>query len=92
MFMDELTSLEKQIYTFVQMYEEIAEKKSELEKQLLLLEKENEILKLKIKDKRSNPELTKDLFNLGNINLEDRENLKGKITDLINKIDYHLRS
>jgi len=95
-FMDELNSLEKQLYGFVQKTFELSEKNTRLEKKVHQLEKENEVLKLKIDEIESklNNSLFNDNLSFSNesINLEDRDYLKTKISELISKIDYHLRS
>lgn len=95
-FMDELNSLEKNLYSFVQKSSELTEKNARLDKKIQKLEKENEVLKLKIEEIESklNNSLFEDseIFNNDTLNLEDRENLKNKISELISKIDYHLRS
>lgn len=96
LFLDELNSLEKQIYYFIQKGSELLEANQALNNRIVLLEKENEILKKKISEIEL--KVNKTLFNEGNlfgsesIKLEDREALKTKISELIAKIDYHLRS
>ena len=94
--MDELNSLEKKLYSFVQKSFELNEKNTRLEKKIHQLEKENEVLKLKIEEieaKLNNSFLEDpEIFNNDSLNLEDREHLKNKISELISKIDYHLRS
>ncbi|MFH1197356.1 MAG: hypothetical protein V1720_16780 [bacterium] len=95
-FMDELSSLEKMIYRFIQKSQESSEAKEELEKQVARLEKENEILKLKIEEiesKYTHSINSERIHNEGNkINLADGEAIKTKINELISRIDYHLRS
>jgi len=96
LFLDELNSLEKQIYYFIQKGSELLEANQALNNRIVLLEKENEILKKKISEIEL--KVNKTLFNEGNlfgsesIKLEDKEALKTKISELIAKIDYHLRS
>ena len=94
--MDELSSLEKQLYSFVQKSFESTEKNTRLEKKVNQLEKENEVLRLKIDEIESklNNSLFSDadIFANDSLSLEDREFLKSKIGELISKIDYHLRS
>ena len=95
-FMDELNSLEKQLYSFVQKSFELNEKNTRLEKKVNQLEKENEVLRLKIEEIESklNNSLFSDaeIFANDSLHLEDREFLKSKISELISKIDFHLRS
>lgn len=67
-----------------------------LNNKIIQLEKENDILKKKISEIEL--KVNKTLFNEGNlfgsetIKLEEREALKNKISELIARIDYHLRS
>ena len=95
-FMDELNSLEKQLYTFVQKSFESTEKNKRLEKKVIQLEKENEVLRLKIEEietkLNNSPFSESEIFSNDSLNLEDREYFKSKISELISKIDYHLRS
>ncbi|OGU55013.1 MAG: hypothetical protein A2V66_08060 [Ignavibacteria bacterium RBG_13_36_8] len=95
-FMDELSSLEKQLYTFVQKSFELTDKNSKIEKKMQQLEKENDVLKMKIREieNKLNNSLFNDnsLFNNDSLKLEDRELIKSKISELISKIEYHLRS
>lgn len=94
-FMDELTSLEKQIYSYIQKDFELSDQNKELKKQVVQLEKENEVLKLQLKELEE--KISQESDNEGNasndsINPEEKEILKSKIDDLITKIDFHLRS
>ena len=95
-FMDELNSLEKEIYLFVQKSQEIMEANKKLDKKVDQLEKENEVLKLKVGEIESKLNsasfIEKNIFEDGSTNWEDSESLKSKISELISKIDYHLRS
>lgn len=94
-FTDELTALEKQIYVFLQKNEELYQENKELSNRLKNIDKENEVLKLKLQEietklnhfEESGSQNYGDAFNP-----EEREDLKNKISDLISKIDYHLRS
>ena len=93
--MDELTSLEKQMYFFVQQTNELTEANKSLQNKVTQLEKENEILKLKledIEDKVKTGANGSDLFDKDLLNSEEREKLKNRISDLISRLDYHLRS
>jgi predicted nucleic acid-binding Zn-ribbon protein len=96
LFIDELNALEKQIYYFIQKGSELMEANSALNNKIIQLEKENDILKKKISEIEL--KVNKTLFNEGNlfgsetIKLEEREVLKNKISELIARIDYHLRS
>ncbi|RMD50370.1 MAG: hypothetical protein D6830_02870 [Ignavibacteria bacterium] len=87
-FMDELNSLEKQIYQLIQKSEVMLEEQSALQKKIEQLEAENEVLRLKIEELESfNP--GRDLSGLSN---EDRSALKAKIDEFISKIDNHIGS
>jgi predicted nucleic acid-binding Zn-ribbon protein len=96
LFLDELNALEKQIYYFIQKGSELMEANQALNNRIILLEKENDILKKKISEieLKVNKTLFNDenLFGSETIKLEEREALKSKIGELIAKIDYHLRS
>lgn len=95
-FLDELFSLEKHIYMAVERSDELVEEKLALEKTIKNLKDDNEILKLKLErlEKDStNQDFSGDFFAGEEIyDSEDREAVKTKIADLINKIDNHLRS
>jgi hypothetical protein len=94
LFMDEIVSLEKMVQKFVIDNVEVVEQKSTLENKVENLEKENEILVLKIKDleKKINKVEEKSTEGKTNLDLNERQNLKNQIDDLINRIDYHIRS
>lgn len=95
-FMDELSSLEKQIYKFVHRSNEQIEENKALQKKIKQLENENEVLKLKVDDiesKLHNLYIDSENSQFNNLFDEgEREKLKEKINDLISKIDFHLRS
>ena len=94
-FTDELTALEKQIYVFLQKNEELQLENKELVNRLKSFDKENEVLKLKLQEieNKLNTLEENGQQNLGDsFNPEEKEDLKNKISDLISKIDYHLRS
>jgi len=87
-FMEEINSLEKQVYALVQKGEALIEENSALNKKINQLEMENEVLLLKIEEIESlNPGA-----DLNNFSSEDRETLKKKIEDFISKIDNHIGS
>lgn len=83
--MNELTSLEKEVYQYIQKSKELSERNKELEAKVSKLEKGNELLKLKLEEGSASGK-----EQLKNKNLDS--NLKGRIDDLIDKIDYHLSS
>ena len=95
--MDELNSLEKQIYMLIQKADDAAVQNKDLLKNLRKLEDENSILKMKIdelelKMKNKSSYGASQLFPEGSITEEEKENLKEKISDLISRLDNHLRS
>ena len=95
-FMDELSSLEKQLYKFVQLFNEQAEERKTMLKKIKQLENENEVLKLKVEDiesKLNNTYIDAEDSHFNNLYTEvEKEKLKEKINDLLTKIDFHLRS
>jgi len=95
-FMDELSSLEKQIYLIAQQCDELTEEKGALEKTIKQLKEENEVLRLQLEETDRNVTRSEsnntDLFGETSLNSEEKEVIKEKITNLINKIDNHLRS
>ncbi len=95
-FMDELSSLEKQVYKHIQRTSEVSEENKTLHKRIKQLEKENEVLKLKVDDietKLNNAFIDTENSQFGGLlNDEEKTQLKNKINDLISKIDFHLRS
>ncbi len=96
-FLDEMNSLEKQVYFLVQKGNELLAKNNALEKKTKLLEKENEVLRLKIEEIEKKltgnvANFDSDLFNTFNAPFDDKENLKKKINELISKIDRQLSS
>ncbi len=94
-FMEELNSLEKRIYAFVQKHNEIVNENSELKATIKKLEKENEVLNLKLEELEEKiTKISNGDFDLqfADMSPEEKQNLKNKIGDLISRIDYHLRS
>ena len=95
-FMDELSSLEKQIYKSLQRNNDVNEENKALLKKLKQLEKENEVLKLKVDDieaKLNNTFIDNENSPFsGLLDENEKEELKTRINDLITKIDFHLRS
>ncbi len=97
LFLEELNTLEKQIYYFMQKSSEVLEANQALNNRIILLERENDALKKRINEiegKLSKSLLLNEenLFGADSLNLEEREALKSKISELIARIDYHLRS
>lgn len=95
LFMDEIVSLEKMVQKFVIDNVEVVEKKSTLETKVENLEKENEVLVLKIKELERKINAVEDNSSVAdtpNLDLNERQNLKNQIDDLICRIDYHIKS
>lgn len=95
LFLNEIGSLEKAVQKFVSNNVELEEEKLTLTTRVNKLQKENEILVLKIKDLEkqiSSAEEVKTSAGKTNLDLTERENLKNQIDDLISRIDYHIRS
>lgn len=95
-FMDELSLLEKQVYKFLQRSTDVTEENKNLHKRIKQLEKENEVLKLKVDDietKLNNAFIdTENSQFSGLFNEDEKLELKSKISELITRIDIHLRS
>jgi len=87
-FLNELTSLEKIIYAYVKRSEEVLQENKLLKERISELETENEILKIKIEEiqKKENENSS------SKINNQEKEKIKQKIDELIEKIDFHMRS
>ena len=95
LFLNEIVILEKAVQKFVSDNDELEEEKLSLLNKVNKLQKENEILVLKIKDleKQINTsDVIKASAGKTNLDLSERENLKNQIDDLISRIDYHIRS
>jgi len=94
-FMNELLSLEKSIGVFAQKGEDEMEANLELRQTINRLEQENQALKNKLKEiekQLSQPSNEEELFGTAALSSEDREEVKTKISELILKLDNHLRS
>ena len=91
-FMDELLELEKSVYKLVQREEEVSEEKESLIRELRSLKDENEILKIKLEEAERKLENGNENIDPSLLNSEDKEVVKDRIDELINKIDNHLRS
>ena len=94
-FMDELLSLEKQIYTIIQKSDELVDENNDLREEIENLQAENGALKNKLREIETS--LTNhmnesgDLFS-DNISKNEKQEIKEKIENLISRLDYHLRS
>lgn len=94
--MNELSALEKQVYMYVQKTQALINENAELNKKVIKLEKENKELKIKFeeagKSEGVNGADNLGLFDATTLSDEERDNLRNKITELIDKLDFHLRS
>ena len=94
-FMDELLSLEKQIYTVIQKSDELVDENNDLREEIENLQAENGALKNKLREIETSltnhVSESNDLFS-DNINKNEKEEIKEKIENLISRLDYHLRS
>ena len=95
LFINEIVLLEKAVQKFVSENEELEEEKLSLIDRANKLQKENEILVLKIKDLEKQINIAEGVNSSAsktNLDLTERENLKNQIDDLITRIDFHIRS
>ncbi len=95
LFMEEIVSLEKMVQRFVVESQELRDEKSDLKSKVENLEKENEVLVLKIQElekKLSKAEDKTSALGEATLDFNDRQNFKSQIDDLIERIDYHIRS
>lgn len=95
LFMDELSTLEKQVYFLVQKNRELADNVVDSNKVNKNLEKENEILKLRIQEletKLANSSSQESGINMKAEIAFDKDLMKKQIDDLVTVIDYHLSS
>jgi hypothetical protein len=97
LFMKEIESLEQMVHTYVAENEKTSSEQSALKQKVDSLTKENEVLVLKIKEleKKINTAEEKSVISSvkkTNLDLQERQNLKSQIDDLIARIDYHIRS
>jgi len=89
--MEELVSLEKKVYFLVQKNFELTHGYNSLLKMNDLLNRENEVLKMKIEDIESNIENESSNIRILK-NIDNKEEFKQNIDELVKAIDYHLRS
>jgi predicted nucleic acid-binding Zn-ribbon protein len=95
LFIDELNALEKQVYYFIQSSSELEEANNALKEKYNKIKSENLILTEKINEleKKLSDPLVKGVRELkDSVKAEGKEDLKNKIDELIEIIDYHLRS
>ena len=89
--LSELSSIESEFVILSNTYKELQFKNKELEKQILELHKDNAVLQIKLQGlekKKAKEELEFDYSN--KLNSKERESLKLRLKEMVNKIDYHL--
>lgn len=94
--LNELISLEVQVSALIEKIELLQKHKKEQEQKIISLTKENELLVLKLaaleneinNHKSGKPGLSSSI----QLDEKEKENIKNKIHELINKIDYHVKS
>lgn len=97
LFMKEIESLESVIQSHVSETEIVTNEKNALKQKVDSLTKENEVLILKIKELEKKLNTAEDKSSTvgikkSTLDLQERQNLKSQIDDLIARIDYHIRS
>ena len=94
--MEEVVSLEKMIQKYVIETNELEEGKTALNSKVVNLEKENEVLVLKIQELEKKLSKAEDgsasVISKSTLDVKERQNIKNQIDDLIERIDYHIRS
>ncbi len=95
-FLSELNSLEAMVSLLVDNYLNLIEKNRKLENQIVQLNKEIEFYKLKASSLENDIERFKGNFENENIfsslDSREKENLRQKINELIERINYHIGS
>lgn len=79
---EELGTLEKQVSNLVNRNRELAKENTILQARVKELEEKESVLVNEVEELKRG----------GIINLKERESLKLKLNELVNKIDFHLRS
>ncbi len=97
LFMKEIESLESVIQSHVSETEIVTNEKNALKQKVDSLTKENDVLILKIKELEKKLNTAEDKSSTvgikkSTLDLQERQNLKSQIDDLIARIDYHIRS
>jgi len=96
LFLQEIVSLEKMVHTFVGKNDELLESKKVSKERIEQLESENKVLVDKIKDLENRANTAEEniatTLSKKKLDVNERENLKSQIDDLIEKIDYHIHS
>lgn len=94
--LNELMSLEVQVSSLIEKYELLQKHKKELELKISGLKKENELLIMKLAtiENENRDLLSGKPGQFSGIKLSDseKESVRNRISDLINRIDYHIKS
>jgi len=95
-FLTEIVSLEKMVHNVVGKNQQLLEIKKISEERINQLQSENQVLVNKIKELERKTNLTEGniatTLSKKKLDVNERENLKSQIDDLIEKIDYHIHS
>ncbi len=96
LFLQEIVSLEKIVHNYVGTNKELLEIKKISEERIDQLQSENKVLVNKIKElERKTNSVEENItatLSKKKLDVNERENLKSQIDDLIEKIDYHIHS
>ena len=91
--MEELNSLEKTIYRVIQKNTELVDFNTALQQKINELDRENEALQKRVQELENRAQSAgMELSKLEHLNPEEKSSLNNEINDLIEKINYHLRS
>lgn len=91
--LSELSSIESELVNLASMQKDLQLKNKELEKQILELQKDNAVLQIKLQGTEKEKPKGETEFDFTNkLNSKERESLKLRLKEMVNKIDYHLSS
>lgn len=89
----ELSSIESELVILANMYKDLQFKNKELEKQVLELQKDNTVLQIKIHGlEKEKPKGEAEFEFADKLGSKERETLKLRLKEMVNRIDYHLSS
>ena len=89
----ELNSIESELVILANMYKDLQFKNKELEKQILELQKDNAVLQIKLQGlEKERPKGEVEFEFANQLGSKERESLKLRLKEMVNKIDYHLSS
>jgi septal ring factor EnvC (AmiA/AmiB activator) len=87
----ELSSIESELVTLSDMYKDLQLKNRELEKQVSELQKDNAVLQIKLQGSEKEKPKGELEFDFSNkLGSKERESLKARLIEMVNRIDYHL--